>query len=193
MTRGQPAGAPGGRLLVVSGPGGVGKGTVVAALARARPELAVSVSATTRPPRTGEVDGRHYHFLSAAAFDALVAADGFLEWAEFNGHRYGTPWTSIRDPLAASRPVVLEIDIQGARQVRAAFPDAVLVFLAPPSPEALEARLRRRGDDAGTITRRLAIARWELAQADDFDHVVVNDRLDDAVAALGRILDAMSA
>jgi guanylate kinase len=193
LTRGQPAGAPRGRLLVVSGPGGVGKGTVVAALARARPELAVSVSATTRPPRPGEVDGRHYHFLTADAFDALAAADGFLEWAEFNGHRYGTPWTSIRDPLAAGRPVVLEIDIQGARQVRDAFGDAVLVFLAPPSPEALEARLRRRGDDAEAIARRLAIARWELAQADDFDHVVVNDRLDDAVAALGRILDATSA
>ncbi len=177
-----------GTLLVVSGPGGVGKGTVVRRLARRRPDLAVSVSATTRPPRLGEVDGVDYHFLTDAQFTRLVAEDGFLEWAEFNGARYGTPWSSIRAPLAAGRPVVLEIDIQGARQVRATYPEAVLVFLAPPSPAALEVRLRNRGDSAEAIERRLDIARWELAQAGDFDHVVVNDDLEQAVAAIDRIL-----
>jgi guanylate kinase len=192
LTAGQTPG-PRGRLLVVSGPGGVGKGTVVAALARARPDVTVSVSATTRAPRRGEIGGRHYHFLSDETFDRLIADGGFLEWAEFDGQRYGTPWTSVRRGLDSGRPVVLEIDIQGARQVRRTFPDAVLVFLAPPSGAALEARLRQRGDDAETIRRRLAIARWELEQSGDFDHVVVNDDLGEAVAALGRILDATPA
>ena len=179
----------GGRLLVVSGPGGVGKGTVVAELARRRPELTVSVSATTRPPRDAEIAGQHYHFLTDEQFDDLIKSGGFLEWAEFNGRRYGTPWSSISDALAVGKPVVLEIDIQGARQVREVFAGAVLVFLAPPSPEALEERLRGRGDTPGDIERRLEIARWEQAQSDDFDHVVVNDELDETVRAVSRILD----
>jgi guanylate kinase len=187
------SGAPGparpGRLLVVGGPGGVGKGTVVAALARTRPDVVVSVSATTRAPRPGEADGVDYHFLSDEAFTRLADAGGFLEWAEFNGACYGTPWSSVREPLAEGRPVVLEIDVQGARQVRQVFADATLVFLRPPSEEALETRLRGRGDDPQAIARRLDIARWELAQADDFDHVVVNDSIDQAVAAVARILD----
>jgi guanylate kinase len=176
-------------VIVVSGPSGVGKGTVVEALRRRLPQLEVSVSATTRPRRPGEIDGVHYQFLTGEQFDELAAAGGFLEWAEFAGRRYGTPWSSVERTLEAGRPIVLEIDIKGARQVRKRFPDAVLIFLAPPSTAALEERLRRRGtDDGARVEERLAIARWELAQASDFDHVVVNDRLDEAVERIARIL-----
>lgn len=175
---------------MISGPGGVGKGTVVAALAERRPDLVVSVSATTRPRRPHEVDGRHYHFLSDDEFDALIANDGFLEWAEFAGARYGTPWSSVHDALATGATVVLEIDVQGARQVRERFPDALLVFLKPPDLEALARRLVGRGtDDRERIAERLAIARQEMAAADAFDHVLVNDRVDEAVAQIVRILD----
>lgn len=191
MAAAPPAGDLSGRLFVVSGPGGVGKGTVVAALARRRTDLAVSVSATTRAPRPGEVDGADYHFLDDADFDALIAAGGFLEWAAFGGHRYGTPWSSVGDALRAGRRVVLEIDVQGALQVRARHPDAVLVFLHPPSIDALSVRLRARGtDDPDRIAERLRIARWELDQAGLFDHQVVNDDVERAVAAIDRILDA---
>jgi guanylate kinase len=174
----------------VSGPSGVGKGTVVAALAEARDDVEVAVSATTRPPRVGEVDGVHYHFLDRRRFDEMVAADGFLEWAEYNGHCYGTPWNSVRGPLASGRVVVLEIDVQGAKQVRKRFPDAVLVFLHPPGVEALRERVRGRGtDDDEQIARRLAIARRELAQAGMFDHQITNAQVDQAVAQIGRIVD----
>ena len=177
------------RLVVISGPGGVGKGTVVRALRSAHPDLAVSVSATTRAPRSGEVDGREYHFLTPEAFGDLVSADGFLEWAEFADNRYGTPWSSIEQPLAAGRTVVLEIEIQGAMQVRERFPDATLIFLAPPSGEALVDRLLGRGtDDSERIQQRLALAERELAAASAFDAVVVNDTVDRAVHEIGRIL-----
>ncbi len=175
-----------GGVVVVSGPGGVGKGTVVAALAARRPELHVSVSATTRPPRPGERDGVHYHFLDDATFDRLVAEDRFLEWAQFSGRRYGTPWSSVDEALAEGRTVVLEIDVQGAMQVRQRSATAVLMFLPPPSPEALRERLRARGsDDPEQVARRMEIAEWELAQADVFDHLIVNDEVGRAVAAIG--------
>lgn len=176
-------------LVVISGPGGVGKGTVVRALRERHPDVVVSVSATTRSPRPGEVDGTDYLFLSREQFDALVDADGFLEWAEFGGHRYGTPWSSVEGLLAAQRTVVLEIEVQGAEQVRRRFADAVLIFLAPPSREALVERLRSRGaDDEERIAERMAIADAELARAPDFDHVVVNGTVDGAVDEIGRIL-----
>ncbi len=178
-----------GRVVVVSGPGGVGKGTVVRALVARHPQLTLSVSATTRAARPGEIDGVHYHFLNDAAFDDLVARGGFLEWAEFAGNRYGTPWSSVRDALAQGRDVVLEIEVQGAAQVRERFHDAVLIFLTPPSRDVLEQRLRGRGtDDAARVAHRLALAELETAQARQFDHVVVNDTVDGAVDEIGRIL-----
>ncbi len=176
-----------GRLVVLSGPSGVGKGTVVEQLRRLRPDVWVSVSATTRAPRSGEVDGDQYHFWSRERFDRTVAMGGFLEWAEFAGNRYGTPRTAVERRLAAGESVLLEIELQGARQVRRAMPSALMVFLAPPSWEALEARLRGRGtEDEAAIARRLERARQELAAADEFDEVVVND---DVVHAAERLLD----
>ena len=189
----EQAQAPG-TLLVVSGPGGVGKGTVVSALRERHDEIEVSLSATTRRMRPGEEDGVHYRFVSPTEFRRMIDDGEFLEWAEFNGHFYGTPWSSVTDRLAEGATLVLEIDVQGARQVRQRQHDvgdiaATLVFLEPPSWEDLERRLRHRGsEDEASIEQRLAIGREEMAQADDFDHRVVNDRVDAAVRALERIL-----
>ena len=177
------------QLVVVSGPGGVGKGTVVRALLARHPDLVVSVSATTRAPRPGERDGDHYHFLDDDTFDTLLAEDGFLEWAEFGGRRYGTPWTSVRESLDSGATVILEIDVQGAMQVRRHADDAVLIFLQPPDHDALLERLRQRGsDDPDRIAERMAIAERELEQVGNFDHVVINAEVDQAVAEIARIL-----
>lgn len=177
------------RLVVVSGPGGVGKGTVVRALLERYPQLAICVSATTREPRPGETDGVEYHFVGEDDFDAMIASGGFLEWAEFGGRRYGTPWSSLHQALDQGRTVVLEIDVQGALQVRERFLDAVLIFLTAPSVEVLKQRLERRGtDDPKRVAERMRIADWEMAQAPSFDHVVVNDTVEGAVTAIGRIL-----
>lgn len=187
-------GSEAGRLLVVSGPGGVGKGTIVAALRQRRDDVEVSLSATTRRRRPGEEDGVHYHFVARPEFQRMVDDGQFLEWAEFNGNLYGTPWSSVTDRLADGATVVLEIDVQGAQQIRRRQQEvgdvaATLVFIEPPSWEVLEARLRHRGsEDETSIAQRLAIGREEMAQRGDFDHVVVNDRVDTAVAALERIL-----
>lgn len=178
------------RLAVLSGPGGVGKSTVVRALRDLLPGWAVSVSATTRAARPGERDGVDYWFVSDERFDQLIAEGAFLEWANFGGHRYGTLWSSVREPLGAGRPVLLEIEIQGALAVKKEFPEAVLIFLHPPHFETLRARLRERGtDDQQRVQQRLALAEWELAQAAAFDHHVTNDDVASAAARVAAILD----
>jgi guanylate kinase len=177
------------RIFVVTGPSGVGKGTLIRSLRERLPELELSVSATTRAPRPGEVDGVDYHFLSGEEFDRRVAAGDFVEHATYSGHRYGTLRCELERRTAQGVPVVLEIEVQGARQVRRALPEAVQVFIAPPSREALRARLVGRGtDDAEQVARRLQVAEQELAAREEFAHEVVNDRLEDAVEALTAIV-----
>lgn len=165
------------RLTVLAGPTAVGKGTVAADVRRRYPGVHLSVSATTRPPRPGEVEGLHYHFVDDAGFDAMVEGGAMLEWAVVHGrHRYGTPAAPVQAALDAGTPVLLEIDLQGARQVRARMPQAQFVFLAPPSWAELERRLVGRGTEAPQEReRRLATARVELAAEAEFDVTVVND------------------
>jgi guanylate kinase len=177
--------------MVLSGPSAVGKSTVVRCLRERVPDLHFSVSATTRAPRPGEVDGIDYHFVSAERFDQLIARDDLLEWAEIHGglHRSGTPAGPIREATACGHPVLIEVDLAGARAVKAAMPEAITVFLAPPSWAALEARLVGRGTETPeVIERRLATARAELAAQSDFDEVVVNRRLETACAELVSLL-----
>jgi guanylate kinase len=163
------------RLTVLSGPSGVGKSTVVAEIRRAHPQVWLSVSVTTRPPRPGETDGVQYSFVGDAEFDRLVAGGELLEWAEFAGNRYGTPRRPVEERLAEGVPALLEIDLQGARQVRAAMPEALLVFLAPPSWDELVRRLTGRGTEPPEfIERRLSTARVELAAEKEFDVTLVN-------------------
>jgi guanylate kinase len=180
-----------GRLIVLAGPSGVGKSSVVAGLQRALPELHFSVSATTRPPRAGEVDGRDYHFVGPAGFDELIARGELLEWAEIHGglQRSGTPRAPVLEALAAGRPVLVEVDLQGARAIKAAMPEAVTVFLAPPTLDELVRRLRSRGTETDAqFARRLETAREELAARDEFDVVVVND---DVQAVVARLVELM--
>lgn len=173
------------RLTVLSGPSGVGKGSVVAAVRASYPQVWLSVSWTTRAPRVGEVDGVHYQFVTAAQFASMVDAGGFLEHAEYAGHAYGTPRQPVLDHLARGAPSLLEIDLQGARQVRSAMPEAQLVFLAPPSWDELVRRLTgRRTEDPLVVRRRLDIARRELAHESEFDVVLVNDTVGSAAARL---------
>ncbi len=179
------------RVFVITGPSGVGKGTLIRTLRERMPELELSVSATTRGPRPGEADGVDYHFLSDAEFQRRVDAGDFVEHATYSGRRYGTLRSELDRRTGAGAPVVLEIEVQGARQVRETMPEAIRVFIAPPSREALRTRLVGRGtDDAEQVAARLRTADAELAAQDEFAHVVVNDRLDDAVEELTGIVRA---
>ena len=177
------------RVFVITGPSGVGKGTLIRGLMERLPALALSVSATTRAPRPGERHGVDYHFLSREQFDHKVAAGEFVEHADYAGRSYGTLRSELEQRVHGGEPVVLEIEVQGARQVRAAMPEAVQVFIAPPSLEALRARLIGRGtDDSAEVERRLRVAEQELTAQPEFAHVVVNDRLDDALEQLVAIV-----
>jgi guanylate kinase len=176
---------------VISGPSGVGKGTVVRALLEASPGLRFAVSYTTREPRPGETDGVHYRFVDEGTFDAIADAGGFLEWVEIFGHRSGTPAADVEAARSEGRDVLLEVDVQGARSVRERVPEAVLIFLRPPSEEELERRLRERGTEVGPdLDLRLAEARREMAAAPEFDHVVVNDRVEEAAKEVLAIIEA---
>jgi len=177
------------RVFVITGPSGVGKGTLIRSLRERMPELDLSISATTRAPRAGEEQGVDYHFLADADFQRRVDAGEFVEHATYSGRRYGTLRGELERRLQAGSPVVLEIEVQGARQVRETMPEALQVFIAPPSLEALRARLVGRGtDDAEQVDARLRTAEAELAAQDEFAHVVVNDRLEDAVEQLTGIV-----
>ncbi|HEX2050046.1 MAG TPA: guanylate kinase [Actinomycetota bacterium] len=180
-----------GRLFVVSGPSGAGKGTVVRKALARRPGVRLSVSATTRPPRPGERDGVEYHFVGEPEFRRMRDAGELLEWAEVYGNLYGTPRRDVDDALDAGGDVLCELDIQGAEAIRRAAPDAILVFIEPPSVDDLRTRLEDRGTEGpDERARRMAAARSELRSKALFDHVVVNDDADEAAAALVRILEA---
>jgi guanylate kinase len=185
-----PLDAPG-NLFVVAAPSGAGKSSLVNALLQREPGLAVSVSHTTRAPRGAEVDGREYHFVSETTFRDMVMHGAFFEWAEVHGNLYGTSRPAIERRLLAGEDVVLEIDWQGALQIKRLFPGAVLVFILPPSWDELQRRLRGRGEDAeAVIAKRLENAREEVAQAPRFDFVVINAVFDDAVADLQAVVHA---
>lgn len=176
-----------GLVVVISGPSGVGKGSVHAGLHGLLEGLEDSVSATTRPPRPGERDGVAYHFIDGAMFDRMVGSDALLEWAEYAGNRYGTPRAPLDDAVAHGRTVLLEIEVQGALQVRARLPEALLIFLVPPAFDELERRLRDRGtEDETTVLARLDVARSEMAAQEHFDHVVVNDDLERCTAEVAQ-------
>jgi len=179
------------RVFVITGPSGVGKGTLIGALMQRLPALELSISATTRPPRAGERAGVDYHFLSQEEFERRIAAGDFVEHADYAGRKYGTLRSELERRIQAGVPVVLEIEVQGARQVRSSVPGAVQVFIAPPSLDALRKRLTGRGtDDPEEVERRLGVAAQELQAQSEFEHVVVNDRLDEAVENLSEIVQS---
>lgn len=178
-----------GKLIVLTGPSGVGKGTLVQLLLQKHPELKLSVSMTTRSPRPGEVEGQHYYFVDRTRFQGLVAAGELLEWAEFAGNYYGTPRQPVIDTIAAGEQILLEIELEGARQVQKTFPDALRVFILPPSLAELEQRLRGRGQDPEeAVQKRLQRAQEEIAAAGEFDVKVVNDQLETTLERLEAIL-----
>jgi len=181
-----------GLLLVVSGPAGVGKGSINQALVTRNRDMRMSVSATTRAPRPGEIDGVHYFFKSESEFASMIEAGAFLEYMRvFGMHYYGTPKSFVEEELAEGRCVILEIDVQGAKRVKEAYPDAVMIFVAPPSMSELKTRLINRGtESAEAVERRFSTAIRELDEAQDYDYVVVNDILDLAVARMEHIVSA---
>ncbi len=178
-----------GRLVVLTGPSGVGKGTLLRQLRQRHSNLYLSTSATTRAPRPGEVDGEHYFFLSRSAFERMIEQGELLEWAEYAGNYYGTPRQPVEVQIERGNQVILEIELKGARQVAQVWPDALKIFILPPSYEELERRIRSRGqDNEAAIARRLERARIELAAADEFNIQIVNDDLEKAIASLERAL-----
>jgi len=180
-----------GNLYVIAAPSGAGKSTLVKALLAQDPRLQLSVSHTTRSPRGQEQNGREYYFVSPAAFDAMVQADAFVEWAHVHNHRYGTSRQAIEDKIQAGADIVLEIDYQGAMQIKTLFPDAVTIFILPPSWVELRARLEKRGEDsAEVIALRLENAATEMAQAPNFDFVIINDLFERALADLQLVVNA---
>ena len=180
-----------GNLFVISGPSGAGKGTLVAKLLQLVPDTWVSVSATTRNPREGEIDGVHYHFLTREQFDDLVAHDGFLEWATYSGNSYGTLRSSVESHINAGEQVILEIEVQGAAQIKSKIPTAHLIFIEPPSLEILEQRLRGRGTESEEdVNKRLSTAQMELSRKNEYDYVLVND---DLARAAGELADFVNA
>lgn len=180
-----------GQLIVVSGPSGVGKGTVLKEYLNSRDGIAYSVSATTRQPRPGEENGIHYYFLSREEFERTAAEGGMLEYASYNGNYYGTPKAPVEQQRNQGNDVVLEIEVQGALQVKKSCPDALLIFVAPPSFEELKNRLTgRQTEDAKTVEKRLNIARQELMCAGEYDYIIVNDTVEQAVRRLEQIISA---
>ena len=181
-----------GSIFIVVAPSGAGKTSLVAALLKAAPDVELSVSFTTRAPRAGEIDGQHYHFVSRDAFEAMIAAGDFLEYAEVYGNYYGTSVRWIRERTAAGHDILLEIDWQGARQVREIFAEAVGIFILPPSLQVLERRLRGRGTDSDEVVeRRLAEARAEIALVGEYDYIVVNDEFEQARTDLLAVVRAV--
>ena len=180
-----------GALIVFSGPSGSGKGTVLGEYFKSHPEAACSVSATTRKPRPGEIDGTSYHFVSRERFEEMIREGEVLEYTQYNGNYYGSPAGPIRKELEAGRDVVLEIEVDGAMQVRERFPEALLIFVLPPSFGELERRLTGRGTETPEeIAGRLAAARRELRQAHRYDYLLINDQVEEAAARLGEIIRA---
>ncbi|MBD2693083.1 guanylate kinase [Anabaena catenula] len=180
---------PHGKLIVLTGPSGVGKGTLMQTLLQRHPELYYSVSLTTRSPRPGETNGKNYYFISRSKFEQLVAQGEFLEWAEFAGNYYGTPRATVLDHIQSGKLVVLEIELEGARQIRASFPSALSIFILPPTFSELEKRIRGRGQDSEeSIVRRLHRAQTEIKAADEFDIQIVNNDFETAVKEIEAVL-----
>ena len=180
-----------GNLFIISGPSGAGKGTLVKAIAPLVSDIWVSVSVTTRAPRPGEVEGRHYHFISVEEFSALAENGGLLEWAEVHGNRYGTPRAAVEDMIAQGRQVILEIDPQGAFQVKRLVPESILIFIMPPSFDELQRRLVGRGSETeAQVETRLETARRELELVGEYDSVVLNEDVSRAAAELVAVIDS---
>ncbi len=181
-----------GNLIVVSAPSGAGKSSLVKALIESTDRLEVAVSHTTRPPRPGEVDGVHYHFVDKSTFEQMIDRDEFVEHAQVFDNFYGTAKSSLQEPLRQGRDLILEIDWQGARQIRSQFPDCVSLFIAPPGLDALRQRLQGRGqDDETVIERRMRDARAEMSHVHEFDYLVINDDFDDALAEIHTLVRAL--